>query len=312
MTTRTNRSYPGGAPGLGATAGVIGALAGLLIPRAWIEELSWQLYLDRLIAAAAPPIGFNGQLVFALLLGLALALLGWLVASWLRVQPAAGGLTGLWARMRGVRSDDEPDAPYLRPMDRHPDAPARRPFSAARDVPVEEEWVDAPQTVVADEDELLLDAHFDGADDGVVTESMAPISWDDLDHVDVADTDPVPAQAPVAEQVDAAPEAPMAAVEAPAPAEPTVAAPAIAAPPEPLDLSMARLDELIARLEAGLSRRADTGSSSASTSAPTVTVDESVPAAAEPQTIVQNDGDFPHDPALAAALATLRRMNRNS
>jgi hypothetical protein len=312
MTTPTNRSYPGGAPGLGATAGVIGALAGLIIPRAWIEELSWQLYVDRLIAAAAPPIGFNGQLVFALLLGLALALLGWLVASWLRVQPAAGGLTGLWARMRGVRSDDEPDAPYLRPIDRHPDAPARRPFSAARDVPVEEEWVDAPQAADADEDELLLDAHFDDAyadnvqfadtDGAAMPASAAPISWDELDRIDMVDAVPVPP--PAVEQVDVAPVAPMAAAEAPAIAEPA------AEQPQPLDLSMARLDELIARLEAGLCRRADTGGPSAAT--PIAAVEESVSSAAEPQAIVQNDGDFPHDPALAAALATLRRMNRNS
>lgn len=85
-----------------------------------------------------------------------------------------------------------------------------------------------------------------------------------------------------------------------------------AAPPPPLDLSAARLDELIARLESGWARRSAAGSSTA------VPVDvdsgESMlaPAADTAEPSAEADPAFPHDPALAAALATLRKMNRAS
>lgn len=87
----------------------------------------------------------------------------------------------------------------------------------------------------------------------------------------------------------------------------------IAAPPPPLDLSAARLDELIARLESGWARRSAAGSSAAMP----VDADSGerllAPAPADiAEPVAPADPAFPHDPALAAALATLRKMNRAS
>jgi hypothetical protein len=73
--------------------------------------------------------------------------------------------------------------------------------------------------------------------------------------------------------------------------------------PPPLDLSVARLDDLIARLEAGLTRRAELEEAAA----PAVAVGGVSPPAPAPTQ--DNDPAYPHDPALAAALRTLRRMN---
>lgn len=97
--------------------------------------------------------------------------------------------------------------------------------------------------------------------------------------------------------VDAAP--PM--TPEPAPVRPK------ATPRPPLDLSVARLDELIARLEAGLTRKVEVRDTD-----PGLPVDEGNATAVMPQpsAMTVDDPAFPHDPALAAALATLRKMNR--
>ena len=84
--------------------------------------------------------------------------------------------------------------------------------------------------------------------------------------------------------------------------------------PPPLDLSAARLDDLIARLEAGLTRKmpvapaAATDEEMADDGGTLVAERPAPPPSAEPEP----DPAFPHDPALAAALATLRKMNLRS
>lgn len=86
-----------------------------------------------------------------------------------------------------------------------------------------------------------------------------------------------------------------------------------AAVPPPLDLSAARLDDLIARLESGWSRRSFAGSSAPAPAGEDGRDGQPDPAAVDTaETVVDADPAFPHDPALAAALATLRKMNRVS
>ncbi len=292
---RPNRSawsFPGGRWGVAAAAALLGLLIAMIIPMAMIERASWELYLDRLVASARPPLGGTARLVFALLLSSALAGAGWLIATMLRVVPQAGGLFDRW---RTQRSDDEDDAPDLRQLDRHPDAPARRPFSAARDVLPED--VDAAEfaplapadDVDLEDDELLLDAHFDERwTPSVEADAERDERWHELEAVEPEDAAvaPAPLTAPVEEVAPAA--------DAPAPAA--------------LDLSIARLDELIARLERGLERKAQVVSTAPANDAVAGTplsAGDAAPAATD------DDASFPQDPALAAALATLRRMNRN-
>lgn len=309
---RPNRSawsFPGGRWGVAAAAALLGLLIAMIIPMAMIERASWELYLDRLVASARPPLGGTARLVFALLFSSALAGAGWLIATMLRVVPQAGGLFDRW---RTQRSDDEDDAPDLRQLDRHPDAPARRPFSAARDVlPEDADAAEFAPLAPADDvdledDELLLDAHFDERwTPSVEADAERDERWHELEAVEPEDAAvaPAPLTAPV-EEVAPAAEAPAAPAAAPEQPAQQAEAPAPAA----LDLSIARLDELIARLERGLERKAQAVSAAPANDAVAGTprsAGDAAPAATD------DDASFPQDPALAAALATLRRMNRN-
>ena len=98
-------------------------------------------------------------------------------------------------------------------------------------------------------------------------------------------------------------------------------APHVAAPQsEAVDLSVARLDELLARLEAGLASRSgvSTATTLAAASPAKLSPDalDDAPAGTPPlpqDSTVAKEREllFPQDPALAAALATLRRMNQH-
>lgn len=153
---------------------------------------------------------------------------------------------------------------------------------------------------------------------------------------------PFPPAAPVApppfatRQPESAAPAPVAPAEPPraVPAPELASVPAFAPAPsrsslppvEPLDLSAARLDDLLSRLESGLSRRG--GAMPPAPSAASVaglTADAPVdagrplpsPAAESGPKMAETappaiDPAYPHDPALAAALKTLRRLNQQA
>lgn len=333
-------AVPFGATGIAALCAGLAGIVGLIVPMALIESLSFQLYLDTITDLARPPLGTTARLLAAAALALIGGGLGYALARWLGVRSAAGGLDALLARLRGNSADDEEDAPPLRSADRHPDAPARRPFSAARDIPVAEEaWPAqdepmrryAPMSFADDDEELLLEMPLasDGqppaaAADGLPEPLLSSIVTDAEASVDETEHDDIDSFHLVPPSLDdwELPSAPDAGLDD-EPATPVASDDAddrgpvvVAAPVEPrsfarrdtapLDLSAARLDDLIARLEAGLSRRSvaqppdasgergsDTGGASPLTEQP-----------------VDDDPAFPHDPALAAALATLRKMNQ--
>ena len=336
MTTRLTRGtgtrFPLGAWGVALALAAVGAIIGLIMPLAWIEEASWQLYLDQLIAAARPPLGPTARLAAMAALALGFGLLGWLAAFFMKIRPSDASISTWLDGLRSTRADDEPDAPRLRAGDRHPDAPARRPFSAARDVPVDAEL--APTALrrdifdVDDDDELLLDAQFDEAiaPAPLVSEAERAARWDALEHVDAVDEAPAVDPAPTLDRATwltptiaetTPPEIAPGTLVEPAPVQPAVVAAPMPPPvPEPLDLSIARLDELIARLESGLARRAALvvrgGNAVAETAEPVIARAGDLAAAAAMPADAPVDASFPHDPALAAALETLRRMNRSA
>lgn len=348
------RGYPWGPVGVGATLALLGALVALAIPMGWIEELSWQLYLDRLMAAARPPLGATARLAMILVAAGVLGLLGWAAAVLLRVRADNRLIDSLRARFGGGAplDEDEEDAPRLRRFDRHPDAPARRPFSAARDIATDDDFEDDLGDAAADhaplgwsasddeeEDELLLGPAF--SEEQVPVETMAldevrAERWEALETVDPHDAEwadvvadeAAPMADPAGKLVDIPAGPPTAGLAidtdegategATAPVEPVIAAAAVrsqaAEPVAALDLSIARLDELIARLEAGLARR----ETLAAEAAPAAEMDAPRLARGMQPSPVNDAQDqlppaaVPHDPALAAALATLRRMNRNA
>jgi hypothetical protein len=195
-----------------------------------------------------------------------------------------------------------------------------------------------------DEDELLLDGQFAGPTEPPAPVAHAPQPNDGYDAAGwpvIGDADeearpplslafdkdePAPDDVPfdlpapspedweqAAQPVTQDPPAEAAsAVEAPAPPSPVVARRAASAQPQPLDLSAARLDELIARLESGFARKvaASPVAAASSPSGDDAFANAASPAPAE--MAVADDPAFPHDPALAAALATLRKLNRAS
>jgi hypothetical protein len=200
-----------------------------------------------------------------------------------------------------------------------------------------------------DDDELVLDAHF--ADNDEVA-ALAPISdrsvdWDALRQDVPLSSQPAedtvgfsaPPNAepdydlspPVLDDWETETDSVEAISSASVPvSEPVAASVAPASQPaaaEPLDLSAARLDQLLARLEAGLAHRQAAPSTapganalpSESDAAPhTAPMQEASTSAHAPsddqpaQFATANDPAFPQDPALAAALATLRRLNQKA
>lgn len=395
---------PLGAGGVALVGAAAFGAFGLLMPTAWLETISFQLYLDQITAAAVPPLGTTAQLVAAAVLAAGGAVFGWLLGRLFGVQPSSFSVHGLLNRLRGIGSDDEHDAPSLRAADRHPDAPARRPFSAARDIArPDDDWDDD------DEDALLLDMQADPADELPVAPPLGASSGTSFDQLwtKVADEPvvaPLAAQRPDADMVppivpqtpimpqasaiddsldsvslpapslddwemDTQPAMSSASVPFPSPepvpppavhrAGPALdralpAAPVTASAPtagparapsplsaslppvEPLDLSAARLDDLLARLESGLGRRGgvtppvaaaaavaglsalqpQAGVAARAVPSPVAEASHSVVGEGQVQRVAEavpaDDPSYPYDPALAAALKTLRRLNQQA
>ena len=410
---KTALELPFGAWGVAGIGAVALGLVGLALPTSFLESLSFQLYLDTILAAAKAPLGQTAKLLFALGFAGLGGVIGYALARLFGVRASGGGFAAILERLRGGRDDDEADAPSLRAADRHPDAPARRPFSAARDIP-ERGWFsgftsggdsdvgdnaqdmaaiakDGPVSAagaplfidsdVDDDDELLLDgAFFDANDqsDAGLTMHAAPQETapldddlarfnirsgampDDMDGFDIPaprltdwDVPETPVEAALVPQMvepqpAIAPAAPVAPAAAPVVAaerefSPTVAPATMAIPPhDPLDLSAARLEDLLARLESGLSRRTAVSEAVGEANAPEAPVaavaqrdnfaapigvdlpaeamdqpgNFAAPVTSSAGTVATeagaNDPAFPHDPALAAALATLRRLNQRA
>jgi hypothetical protein len=111
-------------------------LSTLVLPVAALEGLVALSGIDRLVPAAAPPLGMTARVLVVLGLGGIGALAG-LVAA-LMVRPsrvrARTPASETQARLPGRAEPVVDDVPHLRPRDRHPDAPARKPISATIDL----------------------------------------------------------------------------------------------------------------------------------------------------------------------------------
>ena len=251
-----------------AIPAVIGAAAltflfAAVMPFSWVAGISWNLYLDRLSDFFLPPIGNGGRLALALGMSAVAAVIAGLVAL-LIAKPEAAGLSSLRDRFRrtshDVESDDSEEIlTRRRRIDLHPDDPPRPPIRAGRDLPA------------------------GGLDGSAIVDAGAPGSWPSESEPVVADDELVLADLAPEEEFDG---------DAPwlQPAEMT--APLM---PDPADKS---LGAMVARFEAGLTRRRQTAP--ASTAA--IPVPEGAEAESEPEV------DF----ALEAALSTLQRMTRQS
>ncbi|WP_431560518.1 hypothetical protein [Sphingopyxis sp.] len=258
-----------------AIPAVIGAAAltflfAAVMPFSWVAGISWNLYLDRLSDLFVQPIGNGGRLALAFGMSAVAALIAGLVAL-LIAKPEAAGLSSLRDRFRRARdetSDDETsdDEPVLtrRRVDLHPDDPPRPPIRAGRDLPAG--GLDGSAIVEPAASDLWLDeAEADEGDEG-----------DELVLADLAPEEEFDGEAPWLQPAVMTSPPPM---------------------PDPADKS---LGAMVARFEAGLTRRQQ--------AAPASTAAIPVPESAEGAEAEEPEVDF----ALEAALSTLQRMTRQS
>ncbi|MGI4733310.1 MAG: hypothetical protein ACRYFW_16425 [Janthinobacterium lividum] len=120
-------------------AGVLVAAACLAAPTGALETLVVESGAAALVNAAAPPLGLTARVVLAAGGGALAAALVWAVlvlVSGERRVPAAWTPAGLSARVRSrpVRRAVASDPPSIRRADSHPDAPPRPPILAERDL----------------------------------------------------------------------------------------------------------------------------------------------------------------------------------
>ena len=111
-------------------------LVSLAVPPTLLERLVLALGLDRVLAAAAPPLGETARLLVAAGMSTIGEVLGLLVGR------------ALAARHRAEVADQMPPR---RARDAHPDAPPRKPVSAHEDLaaPAEASSIEPPATIPA-------------------------------------------------------------------------------------------------------------------------------------------------------------------
>ncbi len=251
-----------------AIPAVIGAAAltflfAAVMPFSWVAGISWNLYLDRLSDFFVQPIGNGGRLALAFGMSAIAAVIAGLVAL-LIAKPEAAGLSSLRNAFRRAPVETDDDEPVLtrRRIDLHPDDPPRPPIRAGRDLPA------------------------GGLGPVAATSGHGPAEFDPwLGEAAVEEEDEL-VLADLAPQEEFEGEAPWL-----QPAEMTSPPPM----PDPADKS---LGAMVARFEAGLTRRRQ--DARASTAA--IPVPERMDADGEPEV------DF----ALEAALGTLQRLTRQS
>lgn len=109
-------------------------LCSLALAPEMLERIVTTLGIDRIIPAAAPPLGQTARLLLAMGMAGVGEIAGLLIGARLAAPKHSEP-----ARRRGLKSaasdaETSEDAPQLRDRDRHPDAPARKPLSATSDL----------------------------------------------------------------------------------------------------------------------------------------------------------------------------------
>ncbi|SEH17969.1 hypothetical protein SAMN05428974_2420 [Sphingopyxis sp. YR583] len=251
-----------------AIPAVIGAAAltflfAAVMPFSWVSAISWNLYLDRLSDLFVQPIGNGGRLALAFSMSAVAAVIAGLVAL-LIAKPETAGLSPLRNPFRRASMAVDEDEPVLtrRRVDLHPDDPPRPPIRAGRDLPA---GGLGPVRSTGTHDEVAE------LDPWIANEAAE--AEDELVLADLAPEEEFDGEAPWLQPAEMTSPPPM---------------------PDPADKS---LGAMVARFEAGLTRRRQ--------AAPPSTAAIPVPDAANAE---EPEIDF----ALEAALSTLQRMTRQS
>ncbi len=127
----------------------VAAIATMFIPVVMLESFTGSTGISELVPATAAPLGDTARAIIAFAVGaLTLAVLGSLLTRQANapraMEPASSFKDRLgwiaWPKMPWTKDEDDitdlSDLPKLRNGDAHPDAPPRRPLSAHQDLPV--------------------------------------------------------------------------------------------------------------------------------------------------------------------------------
>lgn len=288
---------------------IVAAVAAMFVPAAMLEGFTGATGLSELLPAAAAPLGDTARAMIAFGAGaFTLAVLAAILLRQGSVANAAEAVpTALDDDMQGQTFKDRlarialpkmpwskgedditelADLPKLRNGDSHPDAPARRPLSAHQDLPA------------IDLEEVAVDVA--GPEDVVEIETAQAIP------VTISPNDPVEISAP--EVPPSIPAPPMTQADI----QPTLAemVAQLEAAVAERRRQLAELEAVAAGLGAGQAVAGDTMSEVAEAQeiSPEPARTERPPLEAVPASVKDDDMDS----ALAAALATLHRMNGTS
>jgi hypothetical protein len=113
-------------------AGVLAAVAIIILPDWRLEKIAWELYLDRISAGATPPLGLKARFLMAAGAGSIAATLTGGLAYILRGKTMGMAFSKLrfWDRKNTEAAPEIESSAPVRRRDFHPDAPAPRPVNA--------------------------------------------------------------------------------------------------------------------------------------------------------------------------------------
>ena len=109
-------------------------LCSLALAPQMLERIVTTLGLDRIVPAAAPPLGQTARLLLAMGMAGVGEIAGLLIGARLAAPKRSEPVRRRSLKSAAADADASEDAPQLRGRDRHPDAPARKPLSAVSDL----------------------------------------------------------------------------------------------------------------------------------------------------------------------------------
>ena len=119
---------------IGLWCAALFGLCSLALAPEMLERIVATLGIDRIVSAAAPPLGQTARLLLALGLSGVGEIVGLVIGKRLATSRLSPSARQRWLKSARTKTAESDDAPSLRPRDRHADAPARKPLSASSEL----------------------------------------------------------------------------------------------------------------------------------------------------------------------------------
>ena len=119
---------------IGLWCAALFGLCSLALAPEMLERGVATMGIDRMVAAAAPPLGQTARLLLALGLSGVGEIVGLVIGKRLATSRLSPSARQRWLKSARTKTAESDDAPSLRPRDRHAGAPARKPLSASSEL----------------------------------------------------------------------------------------------------------------------------------------------------------------------------------